>query len=229
MPCPLRLYPLWLLTLGSVKDIWVPSENRGRASSRWSLHDSSPRVDTYPFEELAVSSFLREVVTKQHLRNLRFLALFFPAYAVEIWPKGTHAAILDWHSTISDAMKNGLGVRKLTILVKMEETPTSRREPASRKYLTYDEARLISLAYADILAPLEQLGRAGLRRFGADLAWPYTWTNETRLNMEHSILATGGNPRHCQRLIIERAKHEAEMLSIGAEEAVMGERYINWR
>jgi hypothetical protein len=55
---------------------------------------------TYPFERLAISEFLREVVPVHCLTYLRFLELVFPPYVPHGWPQAEHPAILDWVATV---------------------------------------------------------------------------------------------------------------------------------
>ncbi|KAK4121290.1 hypothetical protein N657DRAFT_648116 [Parathielavia appendiculata] len=112
---------------------------------------------SYPFERLAVSKFLRDIVPVHCLAYLRFLELLFPPYVPHDWPHREHPAILDWAATV-DWARGQVNAPALTIRLVMADfgagAPIIGRR-AMTKVLADDTLR----GYAYIMQPLKPLVR----------------------------------------------------------------------
>ncbi|KAG7294642.1 hypothetical protein NEMBOFW57_004719 [Staphylotrichum longicolle] len=140
------------------------------ASQPWDLPaeqlepDSPETASTsasYPFERLAISEFLREVVPIHCLAYLRFLELVFPPYVPHSWPDREHPAILDWVATV-DWVRGQVNAPALTLRLVMADFGAA--PITGRKVMTE------ALAH-DIVR-----GYAGLAGFYLQLAHPMRWT-----------------------------------------------------
>ncbi|KAK3899104.1 hypothetical protein C8A05DRAFT_18418 [Staphylotrichum tortipilum] len=130
----------------------------------------------YPFERLAVSKFLREVVPTHCLAYLRFLELVFPPYGPPTWPQTDHRAMLDWQETIAwlrDKINGPVLTVRLVVADIDNDTPASYRIT-----MTEAECNVIADGHMALMAPLQQLaeGPNGLARFYGDLSYPWRWS-----------------------------------------------------
>ncbi len=187
------------------------------ASPPWELplfgqHQQEGPAPTYPYpyERLAVSEFLRDVVPVESLAHLRFLELAFPLYRPQSWPGTSHPAIRDWQSTV-DWLQDKISPQGLTVRLIVAEP-----EGAPTWYysiITMDEGGCIMSAYVDLLRSLKCLADCGLARFYAHLAFPWQHTEEARSLSD-----------------LERADfvwNEKEVMKKDSEELVMGSRYAS--
>jgi hypothetical protein len=146
----------------------------------------------YPFERLAISEFLHEVVPIHCLAYLRFLELVFPPYVPRGWPHDEHPAILDWSATV-DWLRGQVNAPALTLRLVMADfwaEPMTGREVMTRALV--DD---IMRGYACIVNPLRPLVRGdggdGLAGFYLQLAYPARWTQEVlqRAQLDDGLLA----------------------------------------
>lgn len=133
----------------------------------------------YPYERLAASQFLREVIPTHCLAHLRFLELVFPPYPPPTWPQTDHPAIQDWRKTVS-WLRDKVNGPVLTLRLVGVEIPdhapdiwTGPRTAAGRD--------MIHTAYMGLWQPMKQLaeGPNALARFYADLPYPWQWIDES--------------------------------------------------
>ncbi|KAL2195579.1 hypothetical protein P885DRAFT_39589 [Corynascus similis CBS 632.67] len=139
----------------------------------------------YPFNRLAASIFLRDVVPIHCLSHLRFLELVFPPYVPHGWPREDHPAIQDWIATI-DWLRGQIHAPALTLRIVMADFdgPIVGRAPIT-------EAQICGIwsGYGTIAKPLAPLVREdGLGRFFMQVAHPERWTPEFRQHVEHEIV-----------------------------------------
>lgn len=131
---------------------------------------------SYPFERLAISEFLREVVPMHCLTYLRFLELVFPPYVPHGWPHMEHPAALDWVATV-DWVRGQISAPALTLRLVMADFGA---EPITgRQVMTRALVDDIIRGYACIMNPLRPLVRGeggGLAGFYLQLAHPARWT-----------------------------------------------------
>lgn len=148
---------------------------------------------SYPFERLAISEFLREVVPIHCLAYLRFLELVFPPYVPHSWPHREHPAILDWVATV-DWVRGRVHAPALTLRLVMADFGAA--PITGRKVMTEALAHDITRGYACIMNPLRPLIRedhdgGGLAGFYLQLAHPMRWTLDAvrRAQLDEGFLA----------------------------------------
>ncbi|KAK4039670.1 hypothetical protein C8A01DRAFT_36374 [Parachaetomium inaequale] len=146
---------------------------------------------SYPFERLAISEFLREVVPIHCLTYLRFLELVFPPYVPHGWPHREHPAILDWVATV-DWVRGQVNAPALTLRLVMADFGAG--PITGRKVMTQALAGDISRGYACIMHPLRPLVKGdggGLAGFYLQLAHPARWTLDVvrRAQLDDGFLA----------------------------------------
>ncbi len=132
----------------------------------------------YPFDRLAASHFLRDIVPPHCLANLRFLELVFPPYVAHGWPGSDHPAILDWAVTV-DWLRGQINPPALTLAVVMADFWGG--PIIGRRDMTKPLAGEILEGYLRIIDPLRPLvrgndGGGGLAGFYIQAAHPARWT-----------------------------------------------------
>ncbi|KAK4244128.1 hypothetical protein C7999DRAFT_35516 [Corynascus novoguineensis] len=138
----------------------------------------------YPFDRLAASMFLRDVVPIHCLSHLRFLELVFPPYVPHGWPREDHPAIQDWIATI-DWLRGQIHAPALTLRIVMADFAGPI---VGRTSMTEAQIRGIWSGYRTIAEPLAPLAREdGLGRFFMQVAHPERWTPEFRQRVEYEI------------------------------------------
>lgn len=147
------------------------------ATQPWGLPASQhePGTPDYPFERLAVSVFLRDIVPTHCLAYLRFLELVFPPYVPHGWPHSKHPAILDWAVTV-DWMRGQINAPALTLRVVMADFWAGPF--IARRDITKELAGDIIRGYQRIHDPLIPLVRDkenGLAGFFMQVAHPARW------------------------------------------------------
>ena len=164
----------------------------------------------YPFQRLAASQFLREVIPAHCIAYLRFLELAFPPYSPSTWPQTDHPAIRDWRKTVSWVQDKINGPALTLRLVAADISTDPAMDPDT---ITVAEGDTIHRGYMELLKPLEQLtkGPNGLARFYVDLRYPWEWTEELR-----------DRPPQDRYELVKVRKRELERR---AERRVMGDRY----
>ncbi|KAK4245427.1 hypothetical protein C7999DRAFT_34190 [Corynascus novoguineensis] len=104
--------------------------------------------ESYPYERLATSHFLREFVPANCLAHLRFLELVFPPYWPHSWPVDDHPAIVDWRDTVN-WLRGKIDAPALTIRVVFADF---LQNPAgSRSGTTKDEGKQIVRGYIHVI------------------------------------------------------------------------------
>lgn len=193
------------------------------SGNRFHIHDfrtsrGIPRGrGVYPYERLAASIFLGDLVPVYALANLRHITLFFPAYIHEDWPREDSAASADWKETIG-CVAAKLNYSRLKIRLVMEDGSNyadnsyHRVKIFSRANLTRAQGEAILAGYSLILGPLAQIGRNHDLTFSASLTWPWAWTEETLDKVNNLPLAMG------RRYVGHRMRYLEEQ----AENIVMG-------
>ena len=185
------------------------------SGNRFVIHDfaSDPPhaapVGPYPYERLAASIFLRDVVPTNYLSQIRFLELVFPPYSYEGWPREGDPALRDWAKTIAWAREK-LNAPGLTVRLVMNDAFDGLAGD-DRVRITGQQGRDILSAYARILGPLTKLGADGLAKFYARFAWPWNWDSNW-------------HERHWSVRETKVAQKQYE-LKRRAERLVMGDRY----
>lgn len=145
----------------------------------------------YPFERLAVSEFLRDIVPTYCLANLRFLELVFPPYVPPHgWPHSGHPALLDWVATV-DWVRGHINAPALTLRVVMADFWCG--PIVGRTAMTKALADNIIRGYSRITNPLKPLVRddGGLAGFYMQVAHPARWTLDVlrRASLDEGFLA----------------------------------------
>ncbi|KAK4233131.1 hypothetical protein C8A03DRAFT_48229 [Achaetomium macrosporum] len=145
---------------------------------------TSTNTKYYPFERLAISEFLRDVVPTHCLANLRFLELVFPPYVPHGWPDSQHPAVRDWVATI-DWLRGHINTPALTLRVVMADFWAGPL--IGRRRMTKALADDIIRGYRCIINPLRPLvrGDGGLAGFYIQLAHPARWTRDVVRRAEH--------------------------------------------
>ncbi|KAL2151736.1 hypothetical protein VTH82DRAFT_6834 [Thermothelomyces myriococcoides] len=135
--------------------------------------------ESYPYERLAASHFLREFVPANCLAHLRFLELVFPPYWPHSWPVDDHPAIVDWRDTVN-WLRGKIDAPALTIRVVFADF---LRNPAgSRSGTTKDEGKQIVRGYMHIIRALEPLLKHdGLAALYVQAAFPWAWARDVPL------------------------------------------------
>ncbi|KAL2145433.1 hypothetical protein VTI28DRAFT_7214 [Corynascus sepedonium] len=148
----------------------------------------------YPFDRLAASIFLRNIVPIHCLSHLRFLELVFPPYVPHGWPCEDYPAIQDWIATI-DWLRGQIHAPALTLRVVMADfgSHVAMADYPSfivgRMSMTEAQIRGILSGYRTIAKPLGPLAKEdGLGRFFMQVAHPERWTPEFRQRVEHEII-----------------------------------------
>lgn len=137
----------------------------------------SPTELYYPFNRLAASEFLHDIVPVHCLPHLRFLELVFPPYIPGGWPQRGHPAIQDWGATV-EWMRGKVNAPALTIRVVMADFGDN--EGFGREDLTDRQGEMILDAYTLILEPLKPLVQIdALAGFYAHAAYPWRWAKNT--------------------------------------------------
>ncbi|KAK3299853.1 uncharacterized protein B0H64DRAFT_379291 [Chaetomium fimeti] len=156
------------------------------------FHAREPCTSTesyYPFDRLAASEFLRDIIPTHCLAHLRFLELVFPPYVPHGWPGKDHPAILDWVATVGWA-RSRINAPALTLRVVMADFHTG---PATgRTVMTEALVDGIGIGQSCIFNPLKPLIReeGGLANFYMQVAHPARWT-EDFLYLVHRAEVTG--------------------------------------
>ncbi|KAL2021087.1 hypothetical protein VTK56DRAFT_7506 [Thermocarpiscus australiensis] len=145
---------------------------------------TSTNTKYYPFERLAISEFLRDVVPTHCLANLRFLELVFPPLVPHGWPDSQHPAVRDWIATI-DWLRGHINAPALTLRVVMADFWAGPL--IGRGRMTKALADDIIRGYRCIINPLRPLvrGDGGLAGFYIQLAHPARWTRDVVRRAEH--------------------------------------------
>ncbi|KAK3301855.1 uncharacterized protein B0T15DRAFT_325389 [Chaetomium strumarium] len=162
----------------------------------------------YPYERLAASEFLRDIVPTLSLAHLRFLELAFPPYPPPSWPATQHPAMQDWWKTI-DWLRNKINLSGLTIRLLVSDVVLIGQRDY-RRTITVEEGDMMMTAYMDLMRPLKRLADDGLARFYAHFPYPWAFTEELRYRR-----FTEGDPLEPERLALKKR----------AEQYVMGHRY----
>ncbi|KAK4234586.1 hypothetical protein C8A03DRAFT_37632 [Achaetomium macrosporum] len=170
----------------------LPAEQLEPPDSRETASTTS--TASYPFERLAVSEFLREVVPIHCLPYLRFLELVFPPYVPHGWPHREHPATLDWVATV-DWVRGRVNAPALTVRLVMADFGAGRF--TGRRAMTKEQADDILRGYSCIISPLKPLvrgegdGGGGLAGFYVQLAHPARWTLDVlrRAQLDNGFLA----------------------------------------
>jgi hypothetical protein len=120
----------------------------------------------------------------------------------------------DWCTTV-DWLKDKINGPKLTVRLIMADTVDERVLRSDREHLTELEGKAIVRAYMNISSPLRHLalGDTGLAMFHAEFAYPWAWTDVTRIWLDRRQLGHG---------YLEVPRRELEEF---AERYVMGDRY----
>ncbi len=131
----------------------------------------------YPYERLAASQFLRQVIPTHCIAYLRFLELVFPLYLPETWPQADHPAVRDWRETVS-WLRDVINGPALTL--RLVGVGSLHRAPWPNPTIMATQGDMIHSAYMGILQALKPLaeGPNGLAKFYADLPYPWHWTDE---------------------------------------------------
>ena len=164
----------------------------------------------YPFQRLAASQFLREVVPAQCIPYLRFLELSFPPYFAPTWPQMDHPALQNWRETVLWVQDK---INGPALTLRLVAADMSNYQAANSDTITVAEGDSIYGGYMELLKPLEQLtkGPNGLARFYVDLRYPWEWTEELQALL----------PQERHDLVTVRKRE----LKRRAERQVMGDRY----
>ncbi|KAK3937195.1 hypothetical protein QBC46DRAFT_366412 [Diplogelasinospora grovesii] len=135
--------------------------------------------ESYPYERLAASHFLREFVPANCLAYLRFLELVFPPYWPYSWPVDDHPAIVDWRDTVN-WLRGKIDAPALTIRVVFADF---LQNPAgSRSGTTKDEGKQIVRGYMHVIRALEPLLKHdGLAAPYVQAAFPWGWARDVLL------------------------------------------------
>ncbi|KAL2024964.1 hypothetical protein VTK56DRAFT_3663 [Thermocarpiscus australiensis] len=135
--------------------------------------------ESYPYERLATSHFLREFVPANCLAYLRFLELVFPPYWPYSWPVDDHPAIVDWRDTVN-WLRGKIDAPALTIRVVFADF---LQNPAgSRSGTTKDEGKQIVRGYMHVIRALEPLLKHdGLAALYVQAAFPWAWARDVLL------------------------------------------------
>ena len=151
---------------------------------------STSTQNYYPFERLAISEFLRDIVPTHCLTYLRFLELVFPPYVPHGWPHREHPAILDWIATLN-RIRGQINAPALTLRVVMADFWAG--PIIGRMSMTRALAEEIIRGYSRITGPLRPLARddAGLAGFYIQVAHPARWTVDVlrRAELDDGFLA----------------------------------------
>ncbi|KAK4244330.1 hypothetical protein C7999DRAFT_43981 [Corynascus novoguineensis] len=134
-------------------------------------YDTSRNKADYPFERLAVSEFLRDVVPTYCLANLRFLELLFP---IHVAPKYLDKDTLEreWCATL-DWVRDKINPLALTIRCVMVHHHLANSASSAHRLLalTEEEETRVLRAHARILCPLENFSRdIGMAGFNVQIA-----------------------------------------------------------
>ncbi|KAH6613713.1 hypothetical protein B0J18DRAFT_62838 [Chaetomium sp. MPI-SDFR-AT-0129] len=135
--------------------------------------EGSPQP-SYPFDRLAASEFLHDVVPASALGHIRFLELVFPPYLPATWPGPNDPATQDWHATVAwlrHRHRLQLPALTLRMMVMDESNGATDREVE----VTTEEAKTVLMAYFHVLvSPLRELAAEplGLARFYASFRYP---------------------------------------------------------
>lgn len=186
----------------------IPDAPYGR---RW---NSEIAKVAYPYERLAASQFLRDIIPGHCLAHLRLLELVFPPYLPYTWPETDHPAMQDWWDTVA-WLRDKINGPALTLrLIAIRYASDS---PTESPIITVAEGNMAHKAYMDLLQPLKRLaeGTDGLSRLYASLAhpWERTEENENRRTVDQDIIDGSW--------LLE----EEKALKESAERLVMGDRY----
>jgi hypothetical protein len=131
----------------------------------------------YPYDRLAASEFLRNIVPARCLTDLRFLELVFPPYMPDGWPQDGCAALLDWQATVDWIRGEAkINAPALTLRLVMADGIAPGN---GRNTLTEDQGAEILDAYTRIVDPLRPLVREGLAGFYVQAAYPWRRTLHT--------------------------------------------------
>ncbi|KAL1840875.1 hypothetical protein VTJ49DRAFT_7667 [Mycothermus thermophilus] len=159
---------------------WDPFDLRFFPDGAWPgpwWEDPLPE-SPYPFERLAISQFLRDVIPVGAIKYIRFLELGFPFYRPGTWPDTEHPAMQDWWST-AQFLADHANLEGLTLRVKVIRADYGRSStPFSYFSLTPEGADRILTAILDIVRPFRGLGDRGLAMFYANIQHPVGLTEE---------------------------------------------------
>ncbi|KAK4236341.1 hypothetical protein C8A03DRAFT_45640 [Achaetomium macrosporum] len=135
--------------------------------------ETASTEESYPYQRLAASHFLRDVVPANCLAYLRFLELVFPPYWPHSWPVDEHPAIVDWRDTV-DWLRGKIDAPALTIRVVFADF---LQNPAGRRSgTTKDEGKQIVRGYMHIIQALKPLVKHdGLASLYVQAAFPWAW------------------------------------------------------
>jgi hypothetical protein len=138
------------------------------------LDSAGATTQSYPYERLFASEFLRDIIPAHCLADLRFLELVFPPYVPHGWPNTKRATILDWHDTI-EWIRNKINAPALTLSLVMADFH-GNDVPNLRGDLTKEQGHQIIKAYSSILLCLRPLARdGGLAGIYIQPAYPWRW------------------------------------------------------
>ncbi len=145
--------------------------------------ETASTEEHYPYERLAASNFLRDVVPADCLAHLRFLELVFPPYSSCAWPVNQHPAIVDWRQTVN-WLRGKIDAPALTMRVVFADF---RDDPAAcRGETTKPEGKQIVTGYMQIIQPLKALVKHdGLASLFAQAAFPWSWVPDVIRQAQH--------------------------------------------
>ncbi|KAK3903377.1 hypothetical protein C8A05DRAFT_14646 [Staphylotrichum tortipilum] len=142
-----------------------------------STTNPSPTGNRYPFDRLAASQFLRDVVPAHCLAHLRFVELVFPPYVPDGRPGDEHAALKDWRATISWA-RHKVTAPALTVRVVMADFFC---KPHGRVVMDNEQGRNILGGYHLIAHPLKDLGSEDAPLAGCYVQPAYPWKHTAQI------------------------------------------------
>ncbi len=166
----------------------------------------------YPYERLAASQFLRQVIPTHCIAYLRFLELVFPPYLPKAWPQTSHPAMQDWRETVS-WLRDEINGPALTLRLVGADIKHWIVTPP-HQIRTVAQGDMIHSAYMGILQALKPLadGPNRIVRFYADLPNPWQWTRAALR-------------RRRDKEGYEEALVEKRDLKWSAERQVLGDRF----
>ncbi|KAH6617350.1 hypothetical protein F5144DRAFT_606853 [Chaetomium tenue] len=179
----------------------------------YQYHISTSAKMDYPYERLAASQFLRQVIPGHCIAHLRFLELVFPPYVPYTCPETDHPVMRDWRETVGwrRDMINGPALTVRLIAIRYTS------DSYSDSPITVAEGDKVHRAYMDLLDPLKGLaeGPNGLSKFYASLRhpWELTFENENRRTGMEDFFEDSW------------LQAEERALKQKAERHVMGDRY----
>ena len=168
--------------------------------------DPSIPIYDYPYERLAASQFLRDVIPAHCLACLRFLELVFPPYLPPSWPQTHTPAMKDWRTTV-DWLQDKVNAPGLTLRLVVAQPGREIAFDMYRRRSTHFEGHLVWKSYYRLVCPLTLLADKGLAGFYAKVVFSESWTKDFReyptLNWDDWMkLGTRDTKRRLERLVM---------------------------